>query len=297
MSEGGHGGHAVMGGEPPMTGHHGHDASAGHGDHATDFRRRFWLSLVLTVPVVTCSDLLRRLTGWTPPGFPAPISSGRCSAPPCSLRRAGLPRRRLGGGTEPAPGDDAAHLDGPAGGLRRLGRHRPGPPQRLPVARALHPWSPSCCSATGWRCDPSARPRIPRALAALLPDEAERLDPNGELETVPVSRAGPRRHRARPARGPRASRWEIVDGAAEVDESMVTGESAPVAKGPGDRGGGDRLDGTPPSGSGFRLSARTRRWRASSGWSPRRRPPDLGPRRWPTALPPCCSMWRRRRER
>ena len=73
------------------------------------------------------------------------------------------------------------------------------------------------------------------ALAALLPDEAERLTESGEPETVAIDalRAGDVvlvRSGARvPADG------KIVEGDAELDESMITGESKPVAKSPGDR--------------------------------------------------------------
>jgi Cu2+-exporting ATPase len=73
------------------------------------------------------------------------------------------------------------------------------------------------------------------ALAALLPDEAERVRPDGAFETVVLGdlaagdvvlvRSGARV----PADG------SIVDGAAELDEAMITGESRPVAKGLGDR--------------------------------------------------------------
>jgi Cu2+-exporting ATPase len=73
------------------------------------------------------------------------------------------------------------------------------------------------------------------ALAALLPDEAERVDPSGTIETVPASallvddvvlvRSGARV----PADG------EIVDGTAELDEAMITGESRPVSRTVGDR--------------------------------------------------------------
>jgi Cu2+-exporting ATPase len=73
------------------------------------------------------------------------------------------------------------------------------------------------------------------ALAELLPDVAERVDADGELETVSLTdlkvgdvllvRSGARV----PADG------EIVDGAAELDESMITGESRPVSKTQGDR--------------------------------------------------------------
>jgi P-type Cu2+ transporter len=72
------------------------------------------------------------------------------------------------------------------------------------------------------------------ALAELLPDQAERVT-DGGTETVPSSalrvddvvlvRPGGRV----PADG------EIVRGEVEMDESMVTGESQPVAKAPGDR--------------------------------------------------------------
>ena len=72
------------------------------------------------------------------------------------------------------------------------------------------------------------------ALAELLPDDAEIVD-GDDVRQVPVDelrvgdvvlvRAGGRV----PADG------EIVEGEAELDESMITGESKPVAKGPGDR--------------------------------------------------------------
>ncbi|HFA60190.1 MAG TPA: hypothetical protein ENJ83_05820, partial [Rhodospirillales bacterium] len=61
----GHGAHAGHG-----AGHGGAAAHAGHGhaghDHAAmvaDFRRRFWVSLVLTVPVLALSPLVQRVLG------------------------------------------------------------------------------------------------------------------------------------------------------------------------------------------------------------------------------------------
>ena len=73
------------------------------------------------------------------------------------------------------------------------------------------------------------------ALAELLPDDAERVAGDGEIETVPLDelrrgdvvlvRSGARV----PADG------VIVDGEAELDESMITGESRPVPKRIGDR--------------------------------------------------------------
>jgi P-type Cu2+ transporter len=73
------------------------------------------------------------------------------------------------------------------------------------------------------------------ALAELLPDDAERVTENGDIESVAIDdlvvgdrlliRSGSRI----PADG------LIVDGAVEVDESMLTGESNPVAKSEGDQ--------------------------------------------------------------
>ncbi|MGI9030358.1 MAG: copper-translocating P-type ATPase, partial [Ilumatobacteraceae bacterium] len=72
------------------------------------------------------------------------------------------------------------------------------------------------------------------ALAELLPDEAELVDGDAvravsladlQVGDVVLVRAGGRV----PADG------TIVDGEAELDESMITGESKPVGKGPGDR--------------------------------------------------------------
>jgi Cu2+-exporting ATPase len=73
------------------------------------------------------------------------------------------------------------------------------------------------------------------ALAALLPDDAERLGVDGTVERVAVDdlRAGDVvlvRSGARvPADG------VIIEGSAELDESMITGESRPVAKSVDDR--------------------------------------------------------------
>ena len=72
------------------------------------------------------------------------------------------------------------------------------------------------------------------ALAALLPDEAEVV--HGEhVQTVPVTAL---RHGdiVLVRSGGRVSAdGTIVDGEADVDESMITGESRPVGRGPGDR--------------------------------------------------------------
>lgn len=73
-----------------------------------------------------------------------------------------------------------------------------------------------------------------RALQALQPDQAMRLDSDGTVKAVPVSQL---------ARGDRilvkaseriACDGRIIEGAAGIDEAMVTGESLPVSKTTGD---------------------------------------------------------------
>src|SRR5207253_3256631 len=70
------------------------------------------------------------------------------------------------------------------------------------------------------------------ALAALLPDTAERVS-GPETQTVPLSelRQGDVVLVRPGARVP--SDGTVVEGTADVDESMITGESRTVAKGPG----------------------------------------------------------------
>ena len=90
------------------------------------------------------------------------------------------------------------------------------------------------------------------SLAALLPDEAERLvvDSENSIETVAPSelRVGDvvvvRPGGSVPADG------EIVDGSADVDESMVTGESRPVRRSVGDH----VVAGTVATDSGLRVA-------------------------------------------
>ena len=60
--EGHHLGHDAGAGRDDHAGHGGH---AGHGDHIGMFRRRFWWSLLLSVPVVLTSDMIMDWFGYT----------------------------------------------------------------------------------------------------------------------------------------------------------------------------------------------------------------------------------------
>jgi Cu2+-exporting ATPase len=219
-----HGDHAGHGG--------GH---GGHGDHAAQFRDRFWLSLVLTVPVVVYSEMVQEWLGFTPPQFPG----SEWVAPVL--------------GTIVFLYGGRPFLEG---GLAELRSRQPGMMLLISLA-ILVAFGASVATVFGvfdlefwwelallivimllghWlemRALGQAASALD-ALAALLPDDAELATPEG-TRTVPVAelavgdvvlvRPGARV----PADG------VVVDGAAELDESMITGESRPVAKATGDR--------------------------------------------------------------
>jgi len=72
-------------------------------------------------------------------------------------------------------------------------------------------------------------------LAKLMPDTAERITEGGETEEVSVSElAEGDRLLVRPGASIPADA-EVIDGESDVNESMITGESRPVSKTPGDK--------------------------------------------------------------
>ncbi|WP_420110581.1 heavy metal translocating P-type ATPase [Pseudactinotalea sp.] len=71
------------------------------------------------------------------------------------------------------------------------------------------------------------------SLAALLPDEAERLEGDEVVMVAPADLAVGDLVLVRPG-GSVPADGEIVDGRADMDESMITGESRPVARGTGE---------------------------------------------------------------
>jgi P-type Cu2+ transporter len=207
----------------------------GHAHHAELFRRRFWVSLALAVPVIVYSEMIQVWLGFRPPTFP-----GSGLVPPLLgtvvfvyggepfLRGAWDEARRrqpgmmllIGMAITVAFGASVATLFG------LLDLDFWWELAALIVVMLLGHWQE--LRAVG-----QARGAL-SALAELLPDRAERVT-DGGTETVAIGdlaegdvllvRPGGRV----PADG------EIVEGAAEMDESMVTGESRPVPRGKGDR--------------------------------------------------------------
>ena len=221
----------------PHAGHKMSDAHASHDRHAGHsvamFRDKFWLSFALTIPVVAWSTDVQHWLGYRAPSFPgsnliAPILGT------VVFVYGGLVFIR--------------------GAWSELADHKPGMMTLISLAITVA-FGTSLAATFGlfeievwwelaslitimvlghWlemRAISQARGAL-NALAALLPDTAERVS-GAETQTVPLSelRAGDvvlvRPGTRVPADG------TVVEGAADVDESMITGESRTVSKGPG----------------------------------------------------------------
>ena len=214
--------------------HGDHGAHGGHGDHAAVFRRLFWINLILAIPVIAYSEMVQEWLGFRTPAFP-----GSEYAPPILgtiiFLYGGWPFL--------------------SGGVSEARTRQPGMMLLIGLAIVVA-FGASAATTLGFfdlefwwelsalivimllghwlemRAVGQAQGAL-AALAELLPDEAERVIAGG-TENVPLRelsvgdvvlvRSG--------ARVPADGR--IVAGEAEVDESMVTGESRPVPKGPGD---------------------------------------------------------------
>lgn len=218
--------------------HHGAHAPAAGGKHAGHdpeaFRRQFWVLLVLTIPVVVWSAEVQHWLGYTAPTFP-----GSEWIPPIL-------------GTIIFAYGGRVFL---AGARTEIADRQPGMMTLISLAIVVA-FAASWAATLGafevdvwwelatlitvmslghWlemRSIAQAQGAL-GALAELLPDTAERLTDAG-AETVPLEalaaadivlvRPGERV----PADG------EVVDGTADVDESMITGESRPIPKVAGD---------------------------------------------------------------
>src|SRR5271154_2002826 len=218
----------------PHAGHKMADMQGGHDRHAGHsvamFRDKFWLSFSLTIPVVVWSSDVQHWFGYTAPSFPG----------------SKLVPAVLGTGVFIYGG-----LVFIRGARRELADHKPGMMTLISLA-IIVAFGTSLAAAFGlfeidvwwelaslitimvlghWlemRAISQARGAL-NALAALLPDTAERVT-GTETQAVPLSdlhigdivlvRPGARV----PADG------TVVEGAADVDESMITGESKPLPK-------------------------------------------------------------------
>jgi Cu2+-exporting ATPase len=209
---------------------HGHD----HEGHADVYRRRFWINLILALPVVVYSETIQDWFGYTPPEFPgdglvAPVLGTVIFVYGGAVFLTGawseVRSRAPGMMLLVSLAITVAFVSSAASTLGLFELEFWWELSALVVVMLLGHW-------LEMRALGQARGAL-SALAELLPDEAERIH-DGNIEPVPLGelRAGDVvlvRPGARvPADG------EILAGRAELDESMITGESRPVPKGEGD---------------------------------------------------------------
>ncbi len=211
-----------------------HAGHMDHMDHVARFRRLFWINLVISVPVVASSSMFAMLIGYTVPGWATLIAPVLGTV------------MYLWGGWP--------FLTGAVDELRS---RRPGMMLLIGLAITvafLASWGATLglldhtlefwwelallivIMLLGHWVEMRSVAQTTSALdslAALLPDEAERVDGDRIVAVSPADLRVGDLVVVRPG-GSVPADGRIVDGGAEMDESMVTGESRPVSRGVGD---------------------------------------------------------------
>ncbi|MDO8384058.1 MAG: heavy metal translocating P-type ATPase [Microbacterium sp.] len=212
-------------------------AHAGHGaDHVTQFRRLFWINLIIAIPVVAFSSMFAMLVGYQLPDFPgaafiAPalgtvmyVWGGR---PFLTGAVAELRARTPGMMLLIALAITVAFLASWGASLGLLDHELEfwWELALLIVIMLLGHWiEMRSLAQTTSALD---------SLAALLPDEAERVEGDDVITVSPTDLRVDDVVIVRPG-GSVPADGRIVDGSADMDESMVTGESRTVSRGVGD---------------------------------------------------------------
>jgi Cu2+-exporting ATPase len=199
------------------------------------FRQRFWVCLALSIPVLLYSEMVQMWLGFSMPAFPG----SNLIVPVFSIviflyggvpfLRMGIPEIR-----QRSPGMMAlislaisvAFLYSLANTFFPIGGDFFWELVTLIDVMLLGHWMEmrSVRQASG----------ALNELARLMPDTAERLTPDGGSETVPVSAlAEGDRVLVRPGASVPVD-GEVLEGESSVNEAMITGESRPVGKAPGD---------------------------------------------------------------
>jgi Cu2+-exporting ATPase len=213
-----------------------HDMHAGHVDHTGHedlFRRRFWVSLLLSIPVLLYTPMLQMWLGFRMPDFFGsqwimPLFSVIVflygGVPFLQMAVPEVRQRQPGMMTLISLAISVSFVYSLAALFVNLGEGFFWELVTLIDIMLLGHWIEmrSVRQASG----------ALNTLAKLMPDTAEHIMPNGNIHTMPVSslKTGDlvlvRPGASIPADG------IVEDGESDVNESMVTGESAPVKKTP-----------------------------------------------------------------
>ncbi len=212
--------------------HTGHAEQVGQAEHGTDhtgheamFRTRFWWSLLLSLPVLIYSEMIQDWLGFSPPAFPGStwipfvfslIVFGYGGVPFLRMAVPELRNRQPGMMTLISLAITVAFAYSVAAQFASLGEGFFWELVTLIDIMLLGHWLEmrSVRQASG----------ALNELAKLMPDTAERIRPDGSIEPVAVSqlRNGDlvlvRPGASIPADG------EVIEGASDVNEAMITGE-------------------------------------------------------------------------
>ena len=225
----------------------GHGGHVDHTGHEQMFRQRFWVNLVLTIPVLLFSPMLQEWLGFSMPAFPGSRWIGAAFAlaiffyggvPFLRMAVPEVRSRKLGMMTLISLAISVAFVYSVFALFVSPGSGFFWEMATLIVVMLLGHWIEmrSIRQASG----------ALKELAQLMPDTAERILPNGETEEVEVSALQNgdlvlvRPGASVPADG------VVEEGRSDVNQAMITGESKPVPKAPGDEviGGTINSDGS-----------------------------------------------------
>jgi Cu2+-exporting ATPase len=237
--------HPNSAGEPPHSAHgaDSHDAThvqhAAHADHAGHeqmFRLRFWGSLGLSIPVLIFSPVIQALLRFGVPSFPgsawipfafALIIFAYGGVPFVRMAVPEIRNREPGMMTLITLAISVAFVYSLAAQVLNLGEGFFWELVTLIDIMLLGHWLEmrSVRQASG----------ALNELARLMPDRAERVRADGTIEGVAASTLETDNViLVRPGAAVAAD-GQVVDGESSINESMITGESNPVHKGPGSR--------------------------------------------------------------
>jgi Cu2+-exporting ATPase len=241
----------AVGGHPAAHGGHGqshpqaeHKAHIDHRGHEETFRRKFWVSLILSIPVLIFSPAIQEFFGYSLPQFTGSSWITPIFAVIVFLY-GGLPFLQMAG----------PEIKNRKPGMMVLISLAISVAFIYSLAALAMPDSMSffwelvtlidIMLLGHWIEMRSVRQASGalNELARLMPDQAERIRSDGSFETVSVDmlRTGDLLL-VRPGAGVPAD-GEVVEGESELNESMITGESKPVRKSPEDRLIGGTING------------------------------------------------------